>query len=100
MADELTSRARPISAARADQYFVVSRCEVMRIQLSINEPCLPPVWKYKRRYATLRKGRPIASAYDILIARPALKAAIMTTSHSMQIYAALTRARLPGLWFF
>jgi hypothetical protein len=34
MADELTSRARPISAAHADQYLVVSRGEAMRIRLS------------------------------------------------------------------
>ena len=33
MADELASRARPISAAHADQYLVVSRGEVMRIRL-------------------------------------------------------------------
>jgi hypothetical protein len=51
MADELASRARPISAARADQHLVVSRFGVMRIRLSINEAYAPPVQKYKRRYA-------------------------------------------------
>src|SRR5260370_13807315 len=34
MADELTSRARPISAAHDDQYLVVSRGEAMRIRLA------------------------------------------------------------------